>query len=141
MQRIKRFYWNRTNKTVRNQTSLIRQGVYTASPDGTKGVHLDKADAGVMHDFFDRRSKPTTVSAFALFVDSVQSEVEEALCERMKEIDDPARTAGERRHIQSSMFVQLSCEEREKFEAEANAINEENKAYFEEDVSDDIIYE
>lgn len=119
----------------------IRNGVHTASSDGAKGFKLPKPAEELWSAALGIRSKPTKVTAFTVFVAAAKDEVDALLREFATENSDKTQLAGQRRHIESKLFQQLSQEERDEYEAEAKDINNENQQHFDQSVSDDTIFQ
>lgn len=125
---------------ARRKTKLARRGIFTTSTDSL-GIDVNSADAAVLAELFGRAPKPTKATPFAVFCVDYQDEIAEVLAVRMEDIGDPSKTASERQRIRSDMFNRLSDEKRKEYEVEAAAMNAENKAFFDDHVPDQVIFE
>lgn len=115
--------------------------MHTVSSDGTKGFELSKPAEELWAAALGIRPKPTKATPYSVFVTTAKDEVDAALQEFATENSNKTQLAGQRRHIESTLFQQLSQEERDEYEAEAKDINNENQQHFDQIVSDDIIFQ
>lgn len=126
---------------AKRQAAQIRNGVHTVSSDGTKSFELSKPAEELWAAALGIRPKPTKATPYSVFVTTAKDEVDAALQEFATENSNKTQLAGQRRHIESTLFQQLSQEERDEYEAEAKDINNENQQHFDQIVSDDIIFQ
>lgn len=126
---------------AKKQAAQISKGVFTASSNGAKGLELSQVESEIWCAALGVRAKPTKATAFSVYVNEAKDIIDAALRERMKDVSDKAQTAGQRRHIESQLFQQLSQEERDKYEAEAKNIMDENQQHFDQNVSDETVFQ
>lgn len=108
----------------------------------SEGISASRGDTNLISTLFERSDSVCTVTPFQVFIEDQQDLIQEAFDDELHRTKALSLTIGERRHIQSQLFRQLSAEQLRAYKEHAQIANDELKKEFDKDAdSDETQYE